>query len=149
MEIRAIEPRHALVWAAMRSRLWPGADPGDLEREALAFFSGTPPPVMTIAFLAQGDRAEPIGFVEASLRAFADGCDSMPVPHLEGWYVEPSARGRGAGRALLAAVEDWARARGFTEIASDTETHNAASATAHEACGYVEVERLIKFRKAL
>jgi aminoglycoside 6'-N-acetyltransferase I len=149
MRIRAAGYRDAGIWTAMRSRLWPETDLEDLEREAVAFLSNSLSPAITVAFLAEDDRAEPIGFVEASLRPFADGCDSMPVPHVEAWYVEPIARGRGAGRALLAAVEDWARARGFTEIASDTETHNDASAKAHASCGYIEVERLIKFRKTL
>ena len=49
----------------------------------------------------------------------------------------------------MEAAELWARGQGFSEIASDTEVHNGASQRAHEACGFEEVERLIKFRKAL
>jgi aminoglycoside 6'-N-acetyltransferase I len=90
-----------------------------------------------------------VGFIEVALRAFADGCDSMPVPHVEGWYVEPAARRQGIARRLIDAVETWAGARGFNELASDTETHNVQSAFAHASCGFQEVERLIKFRKPI
>lgn len=91
----------------------------------------------------------PVGFIELAVRPFADGCDSAPVPHVEGWYVEPGARGRGTGRALMDAAEGWARERGFVELASDTEVHNDGSLAAHMRCGFVETERLIKFRKSL
>jgi aminoglycoside 6'-N-acetyltransferase I len=73
----------------------------------------------------------------------------MPVPHIEGWYIEPVARGQGLGRALIRSVEQWARTRGFFEIASDTQIENESSARAHEKCGFDEVERLVKFRKLL
>jgi aminoglycoside 6'-N-acetyltransferase I len=73
----------------------------------------------------------------------------MPVPHVEGWYVEPDARGKGVGRALMRRAEEWSTARGHTELASDTEIDNMASLRAHERCGFEEVERLIKLRKPL
>ena len=73
----------------------------------------------------------------------------MPVVHIEGWYVEPTARGRNVGRALMHAAEEWARVRGFSELASDTEIGNEASLSAHERCGFQEVERRIKLRKSL
>jgi GNAT superfamily N-acetyltransferase len=40
--------------------------------------------------------------------------------------VRPSARGRGVGRALLAAVEEWAAAEGLTLLVLDTETESIA-----------------------
>ena len=73
----------------------------------------------------------------------------MPVPHLEGWFVVEDARRQGVGQALLGAAEAWARARGFTELASDTQAGNDLSERAHERCGFETVERLIKFRKTL
>lgn len=147
--IRPIEARDVDAWAVMRGRLWPGEDAAELAREARAFVAGLKETMLAAAFLAEDDEASPLGFVELALRAFSDGCDSMPVPHLEGWYVEPLARGRGVGRGLIAAAEAWARARGFKELASDTEVHNGASLLAHEACGFEEVDRLIKFRKII
>jgi aminoglycoside 6'-N-acetyltransferase I len=147
--IRPIEARDVDAWASMRARLWPDADVAELTREARAYVQGKAGTILAAAFIAEDEESKPLGFIEAAVRAFSDGCDSMPVPHVEGWYVEPAARGRGVGRELMRAAELWSRSRGFTEIASDTEVHNSASARAHEACGFEEVDRLIKFRKAL
>jgi aminoglycoside 6'-N-acetyltransferase I len=149
MVILPIEAHDVDAWAAMRASLWPDADAGELAREARAFVAGSAERMLDAAFLAVDDHAGPIGFLELSLRDFSDGCDSMPVPHVEGWYVEPAARGVGVGRALVRAAEDWARSRGYKELASDTDVGNDGSQRAHQGCGFVEVERLIKFRKLL
>jgi aminoglycoside 6'-N-acetyltransferase I len=133
----------------MRARLWPDAGAAELDREVRAFLAGARVPTIDAALLAEDDEARPLGFLELSIRAFSDGCDSMPVPHIEGWYVEHAARQQGIGRALIAAAEDWARERGFKELASDTEIDNVDSQRVHAACGFDEVDRLIKFRKAL
>jgi len=53
---------------------------------------------------------------------------------------------RGAGR-LAGFVE--ARAQGYTEMASDALIANVVSHQAHKAAGYVEMERLVVFRKPL
>jgi len=146
--IRPAVPADADAWAALRSRLWPDADPASLLAETRAFLAGDDVDVLAAAFLATG-ASGPIGFVELSIRPFADGCASRPVPHVEGWFVEEPARGRGIGRALMTSAEAWARARGFTELASDAELDNEGSLRAHTGCGFVETERLVKFRKAL
>ena len=132
----------------MRARLWPHADE-DLAREAQAFAEGKHLPHVTAVLIAEDDARNTVGFLELALRSFSDGCDSMPVPHVEGWYVVPEARGQGAGRALMRAAEEWSIARGYSELASDTEIDNVASLRAHQACGFAEVERLIKLRKGL
>lgn len=146
--IRLLEPADTGAWAPMRARLWPRAGV-ELQREAEAFAQGTPLPFITAVFIAEDESHEAIGFLELALRSFSDGCGSMPVPHVEGWYVEGSARGKGVGKALMRSAEDWSKSRGFNELASDTEIHNEASLRAHEACGFTEVERLIKLRKPL
>lgn len=89
------------------------------------------------------------GFLEVGLRSYAEGCDSSPVPYLEGWYVDADARLGGVGRALVQAAEAWASTVGYTEMASDTELSNVASQQAHQALGYEEVERSVSFRKQL
>jgi aminoglycoside 6'-N-acetyltransferase I len=141
--IRAVAPRDASAWASMRSCLWPDADPAELAREASAFLDGVPSATVHAVFVASEDEVPPVGFIELAVRAFSEGCVSSPVPHVEGWYVQPSARGRGIGRRLIEAAEAWSRALGFSELASDTEIHNTASLSAHEACGFAEIERLI------
>jgi aminoglycoside 6'-N-acetyltransferase I len=136
-------------WAGLRARLWPDADVDELARECRDFVAGIPMPTIFAVFVARDEGAGLSGFIELSIRPFSDGCDAMPVPYVEAWYVVPEARRTGVGRALMAAAEGWARARGFTELASDTEVDNAGSLRAHEQCGFVELERQIKLRKSL
>jgi aminoglycoside 6'-N-acetyltransferase I len=147
--IELLEPADVEAWSAMRALLWTDADAEELTRECHDFVRGVEVPSIGTVFVAKDERAAPVGFLELAVRAFSDGCESMPVPHIEAWYVRPEGRRKGFGRALMAAAEDWARARGFTEIASDTEVDNEVSLRAHERCGYAEVERLIKLRKPL
>ena len=90
-----------------------------------------------------------VGFAELSLRPYAEGCATTPVAFLEGWFVVPRVRGRGAGRALVSAAEAWARTRGCREMASDTTLDNTSSAAAHAALGFEEVEQIRCFRKTL
>ncbi len=146
--IRPIEKGEAATWAALRARLWPDADSAELGEEAQAFLNGLNLPTIAAAFFAV-EEAVALGFVELAVRPFADGCESRPVPHVEGWYVEPFARGRGVGKALMGAAESWARQRGFTELASDSAVENEGSLAAHLRCGFSETERLVKFRKLL
>lgn len=147
--IRPLETRDVEVWAAMRARLWPHADAEDLLREAYAFIEDEAASFLDAVFIAEDDTARPAGFLELSVRDFADGCDSAPVPHVEGWYIEPPARGLALGADLMHAAETWSVERGFSELASDTEVENVASQNAHAACGFEETERLVKFRKSL
>jgi aminoglycoside 6'-N-acetyltransferase I len=148
-DVRALAARDVDAWAIMRSELWPDADATELAQEARTFAGGAVVPAIDAVFVAVDGQDLAIGFLELSVRPFADGCDTQPVAHVEGWYVEGLARHRGIGRSLVRAAEDWARARGLRELASDTEIHNDASQRAHAACGFEEVERLVKFRKRL
>lgn len=100
-------------------------------------------------FVAERETGALSGFVEAGTRAFADGCDTWPVGFIEAWYVDPDVRGAGMGRALVAAAEDWARTRGYREMASDAEIDSGTSHGAHRAIGYEEVGRVVQFRKVL
>ncbi len=147
--VRPVTAHDAEQWAHLRARLWPEADAGELASETRAYVNGDAATIFAAVFVAEDVSAALLGFVEVAIRPFSDGCDSMPVPHVEGWYVEPAVRGHGVGRELMRSAETWARAHGFREIASDTEVHNLASLKAHEACGFEEVDRLIKFRKTL
>lgn len=101
-----------------------------------------------VLFAEDGD-ARPIGFLELSVRAYAEACQSDNVAYVEGWYVAPEARGRGVGRALIEAAEDWAREQGCTELASDSQLDNTASVAVHRALGFSEIGQIRCFRKAL
>ena len=47
------------------------------------------------------------------------------------------------------AAEEWARAHGCLEMASDTWIDNEESQRAHEALGFEVVDRCVNFRRAL
>ena len=146
MVIRPVTKADAAEWARLRSKLWPSDDghAGDIQR----FFAGGMPTIAHV-LLAIDDDGRAIGFAEMSVRPYAEGCYSGRVAFLEGWFVEPVARGRGFGAALVRGVEDWGRAQDCSELGSDTTIDNAASAAAHRALGFDEIERIICFRKAL
>src|SRR5882762_7653627 len=84
-------------------------------------------------------RSDAEGFVEVGARPYADGCHTSPVGYIEAWYVDPDARRKGYGRALLAAAESWARSQGYREMASDARLDNHVSYEAHRRAGYAEV----------
>ena len=148
MKVRLMRSDDAEIWRTMRHRLWPGADEAQLRDEIRTYFTGGTSPIQAV-FLCEDTSARTIGFLELSLRSYSEGCRSSPVPHVEGWYVVPEARRRGLGQALMAAAEEWARGRGFRELASDVELMNKAGERAHLKAGFEEVERAIHFRKSL
>lgn len=144
--LRRAQAGDAQDWTALRHALWPdeGLDrhPGEID-ELLGRSDWA-------AFLAFDGDGDAIGFAEASVRRdYVNGTDTSPVGFLEGWYVAPSWRGRGVGKALVAAVEDWSRAQGMHELASDTWLDSSDSLGAHLGCGFEETERVIYFRKRL
>lgn len=57
-------------------------------------------------------------------------------------YVRAEARGRGIGSALLARLEDRARAQGLHVMIGALEAGNAASLRLHAAQGFVETGRM-------
>jgi aminoglycoside 6'-N-acetyltransferase I len=130
--------------------LWPDGQLGEHREEARAILAGSPPSTLPlVVFVAEVDGVV-VGFIEVGLRSHADGCDTRrPVGFIEGWYVEPSHRGSALGRALMCAAEQWARSQGCHELASDTWIDHESSQRAHEALGFVVVDRCVNFRKAL
>lgn len=146
MTIRAVERADAAEWLRMRTALWPSHDHA---AEIEEHFRSGGTPVLTIVLAAERSAGGLMGFIEIGLRPYAEGCDSSPVPFIEGWYVDPDMRRSGVGTQLVRAAEDWARAQGYTEIGSDIEMENDVSFAAHRALGYEEVNRVICFRRAL
>jgi aminoglycoside 6'-N-acetyltransferase I len=143
MKIRRVSGADKPEWFRLRRALWPESSPADLKRELDAMLGSK----RAAAFLGVGEKGRLVGLLEASLREYAKGCDSSPVGYIEAWYVAPSARRRGVGRALVEAAERWAMARGAREMASDSLLANAAGQAAHRALGHAEAERLVCFRK--
>ena len=147
MEIRPVQQGDRESWERLRNALWPSPareHAGEIDR----YFAGrsSEPLEVLLAFDEQG-RA--IGLIELSIRPSAEGCETDRVAFVEGWYVVPDARGKGVGAALIDAAESWARSQGCTELGSDTEVDNVASAAAHMAVGFIETGVLRCFKKLL
>jgi aminoglycoside 6'-N-acetyltransferase I len=146
--VRPVVRADAPAWLRMRYELWPDAGAAGHEDEVEGFLSGRLKNPLAV-LVAVDDHDAPVGFVELFIRPYAEGCDTDRVAYLEGWYVEPAHRRQGAGRALMAASEGWARDQGCTEFGSDALIDNDVSAAAHAALGFIEVERIRCFKKDL
>jgi aminoglycoside 6'-N-acetyltransferase I len=145
--VRPVTPKDREDWLRLRSALWPG-DGAEHAREIARHFDEPSERWPQEALLATVG-AEGVGLAEVSVRPYAEGCTTREVGYLEGWYVVPDHRGTGVGRALMRAVEEWARARGCTELASDADPGNEASHRAHAACGFEDVGLVRCYRKRL
>jgi aminoglycoside 6'-N-acetyltransferase I len=129
----------------MRLNLWGGAAE-EHTHDIDAYFATSQ---SGITFVVERTGGGLCGFIEVSLRNYAEGCQTSPVAYIEGWYVDADRRRRKLGTRLVQTAEAWARRHGLKEVASDTQIANAASIQAHTVLGYEEVERLVCFRKAL
>jgi aminoglycoside 6'-N-acetyltransferase I len=150
-KIRAADIPDRLQLARMRSLLWPEASLEEHLAEVDTLLTVKTCGNFPIAIFAaeQGDGSL-VGFLEVGMRSHADGCNpSQPVGFVEGWFVDEPFRSSGVGKQLMTAAEDWARAQGCHEIASDTWLDNEPSQRAHEALGFEVVDRCVHFRKAL
>jgi aminoglycoside 6'-N-acetyltransferase I len=145
LTVRELTGADHAAWCRMRRLLWPdetahGHDAAIDEilnaRDAWGFIAETP-------------DNEPIGFAEISIRKAANGCESQPVPFLEGIWVEPRSRRRRVGGRLIAHIEAFLTARGFRELGSDSLIENQAAHEAHARWGFSETERVVYFRKPL
>src|SRR5262245_15639756 len=112
--IRKMDASDRAVWMGMRVDLWPDDAPSALLRSIEAILSGDD----AWGFLAESTEGAPAAFAEVSIRKYANGCDSEPVPFLEGIFVRPQFRRQGAGARLIAHIEEFLIARGFNELGS-------------------------------
>jgi aminoglycoside 6'-N-acetyltransferase I len=145
MRIRAYRDSDWAEWLRMAMTLFADASFDEHETDMRAFRARADAEV----FVVERPDGALAGYVEVGSRAYAEGCATSPVGYIEEWYVDSDVRRAGHGRALLQAAEDWARGRGYQEIASDALLENEISHRAHQRSGYELVERIVVFRKSL
>lgn len=142
--IRRVTQEDKAEWFRMRKGIWPDVPDHYMTFDMDALLADDN---YLVIFGCDGNR--PIGLTEARLRDYAEGCSTSPVGYIEGWYVQDEYRGQRIAGMMTQAAEDWMRAKGCTEAASDTWLDNEPSIRAHLNMGYNEVERLIHFMKKL
>jgi putative acetyltransferase len=153
-EVRTVSNDDQAEWLRMRSLLWPEDCDGEHAKEITAFFSnktfGWSDSLLALrVFVAVRLSGGLCGFLEASIRPFVDGCKTRPVGYIEGWFVDADMRRLGIGGRLVTAAEQWAKAQGCAEMASDAHLENTVSVEVHKALGYEELPRTVHFRKPL
>ena len=144
MKIVKAETKDALEVARLSLLLWPEHDIEEMELEFRELIQMDDAAVFLVL------EGEAVGFPQCQLRRdYVEGTESSPVGYLEGIFVARPCRNRGYARALLAACQDWARAKGCTEFASDCELTNSESLAFHLRMGFLEANRIICFTKRL
>jgi aminoglycoside 6'-N-acetyltransferase I len=145
MNIRKAKKSDRMEWMRLRKLLWPecSADRHSLEMDLILSSPG-------IVIVAELSRSALVGFAEVSIRKdHVEGTKNSPVPYLEGWYVEPGYRGKGIGKALIKAAENFAFQNGYKELASDTGIDDETGIKLHKKFGFEEVGRSVHFVKSL
>lgn len=87
-----------------------------------------------------------IGWIHGAER---DTLESDLRGEILGLIVDTTHRGRGVGRALVAAIERWAAARGLEELAVRSNVTRTASHPFYERLGYVRVKTSHTYHKPL
>ncbi len=144
--VREVTANDASEWFRLRKLLWDESSDDEHRTEMLDIYEHHETQLVLVAE-TEGEKL--VGFLEASIRPFVEDCHSDHVGYLEGWFVEPEYRKQGIGRRLVKTAENWAREKGCTEMASDSEIGNDLSLSAHQNLGYEETSRLVHLRKDL
>jgi GNAT superfamily N-acetyltransferase len=144
IEVRTLRVEDASAWR----RLWRGY---------LAFYeTELPEAIYRTAFARLTDPAEteyhglmalldgePVGL--AHFVFHRHGWQIEEVCYLQDLFVAPEARGRGVGRALVAAVFDAADAAGRPNVYWLTQEHNSAARRLYDQVG--RATRFIKYQR--
>ncbi|NLN84041.1 MAG: GNAT family N-acetyltransferase [Firmicutes bacterium] len=126
-------------------KLWPDNSKEEIEELMLGVLKNK----KSAIFFAE-ENGKSIGFAYASLRYdYVEGTSSSPVGYLEGVYTEPNNRLQGLAKELVEACQNWAKAQGCREFASDSELSNLESLKFHLNIGFQEANRIICFTKKL
>ena len=143
--VRKAEAKDIPGIAALAAAMWTGHSAAELAQEFAASMAGE----YGAVFIADRD-GQPAAFAQCQLRHdYVEGTDSSPVGYLEGIYVSEAYRRQGIAGQLLRACEQWAKAAGCTEFASDCELTNEESRLFHARMGFEEANRIICFVKRL
>lgn len=142
MRIRETQPDDADAIAALCRQLGYPATPERIAHR-LGLLGERPEQAI---FVAEDDDERVIGWLHIQ------GCytvENDPYALVSGLVVDERMRGRGTGRALMKAAEQWAEARGFDEVRLRSNRARDGAHTFYRNLGYEDVKTSLVFRKAL
>lgn len=133
-------PAHAAAVLAMLDAY--SADPmgdghplsADARANVIAGLRAHPTTLVFLAFQA----GESVG-IATCFRGFSTFA-AKPLINVHDFYVVPALRGRGIGRALLAAVERKARGTGCCKLTLEVQERNARARRLYGACGFSQAQ---------
>lgn len=146
MLIKPITAADFADWLKLRKQLWSTTAESGHKRQMQQILDQ---PAKLVAFMAYHNNIA-VAFAEASLRYdYVAGCSTSPVVYLEGMFVIAEERKQGIAKLLCGAIEDWGKANGCTELASDVEITNLLSQQVHQSLKFQEVERVVCYYKKI
>jgi aminoglycoside 6'-N-acetyltransferase I len=143
--IRRFRKNDIAAYALARRKLWPNHGIKEFRRE----LNGLLKTRHFFSWLAIDSEGKIIGFLEASMRPYANGCRFSPVLFLEGIWVDDRFRKQGIGDLLLKNLEAFARKKKLREIGSDCLFSNKLSVAIHRKWKFKETMRVVYFRKEI
>ena len=97
-------------------------------------------------FVACGPTEQVVGWAHVHGKCLLE---LEPYAEIGGLVVDREYRGRGIGRALMAAAERWALARGYATVLLRSRADRQEAHRFYEAVGYVRVSSQLKFERHL
>src|SRR5260370_2552401 len=97
LPIRELTNADHAAWCRMRRLLWPDETARGHDAAIDEILNAND----AWGFIAETPDNEPLGFAELSIRKAANGCESHPVPFLEGIWVDPRSRRRLVAARLM------------------------------------------------
>ena len=143
--IKEAKKADCTVLAELALNMWHDHQLSELREE----FEGLTEAEDSVCFIKYAD-GKPVGFAQCQLRRdYVEGTETSPVGYLEGIFILEGYRLRGYAKALLLRCQEWAKAKGCSEFASDCELGNDESLRFHIAMGFFETNRIICFKKSI
>jgi GNAT superfamily N-acetyltransferase len=105
------------------------------ERRTLRAYFASPPPGAALLVAEADDDGGPLGFVY--LESQIDYFTQERHGHVGIIAVSAAAEGSGAGRTLMTAAEDWARAQGFARLTLNVFDGNDRARRLYERAGFL------------
>lgn len=93
-------------------------------------------PSKRVYFAALGEEGQVIGGVGV---AEFDGIENCA--ELQKLYLDDSVKGKGYGKELMKAAEDWARSAGYKKLYLETHTSLTAALKLYEKTGFHQIEK--------